>query len=128
MRPKTSPSQIYTRCNKDLTRELVSNNHMSRRRFLDLFDTIIECRVPENLVAKLHVGERVRDKVVHGMKWDQKEARQALVSVLDFAEDFNDFVDEQAGFRPFGDLRGFKGRTRPLGKKTTRWVLIGMGI
>ena len=36
--------------------------------------------------------------------------------------------DGQAEFRPFGDLRGFKGRGQPLERTTTRWVLKGMGM
>ena len=116
------------RCDAVLTRKLVNEDHMSRSRFLDLFGVVFDCRVPKQIVAKLENGEQVRDKVAHGMKWKQIEARQGLVSVIDFAKDFNEFVDDKAGFRPFGDLRGFKGRGQPLTKATTRWVLKGMGI
>jgi len=115
-------------CDAELTRKLVNEDHMSRSRFLDLFRVVFGHRVPNNVVAKLEGGEQVRDKVAHGMKWHPAEARQGLVNVIDFAKDFNDFVDGKAGFRPFGDLRGFKGRREPLTKATTRWVLKGMGI
>ena len=115
-------------CDAVLTRKLVNEDHMSRGRFLDLFEVVFGGRVPKQIVAKLENGEQVRDKVAHGMKWKQIEARQGLVSVIDFAKDFNDFVDSKAGFCPFGDLRGFKGRGQPLTKATTRWVLKGMGI
>ena len=30
--------------------------------------------------------------MAHGMKWKEAEARLGLVNVIDFAEDFNDFV------------------------------------
>ncbi|MCY4614747.1 MAG: hypothetical protein OXB94_14155 [Nitrospira sp.] len=117
------------RCDAVLTRRLVNEDHMSRRRFLDLFSVVFGCKVPEPVVSKLVDGERVRDKVAHGMNWKQIEARQGLVSVLDFATDFNEFVGSgKARFRPFGDLRGFKGRGQPLTKATTGWVLKGMGI
>ena len=62
------------------------------------------------------------------MSWTPKEAREGLTSVLDFATEFNDFVSSLAGFRPFGKLRGYKGRKKPLPKATTRWILRGMGI
>lgn len=115
-------------CDAVLTRKLVNEDHMSRGRFLDLFGVVFGCRVPKQIVVKLENGEQIRDKVAHGMKWKQIEAREGLVSVIDFATDFNEFVDGKAGFRPFGDLRGFKGRGQPLTKATTRWVLKGMGI
>lgn len=115
-------------CDAELTRKLLNEDHMSRGRFLELFNVVFGCRIPKEIVAKLESGEQVRDKVAHGMKWNQAEARQGLVSVIDFATDFNEFVHSKAEFRPFGDLRGFKGRKQSLTKATTRWVLKGMGI
>ncbi len=115
-------------CNSRLTRKLLNEDHMSRGRFLELFKIVFGCRVPDDIIAKLKIGEHIRDKMAHGMKWKEAEARLGLVNVIDFAGDFNDFVDGQAGFRPFGDLRGFKGRGQPLERTTTRWVLKGMGI
>lgn len=115
-------------CDAELTRKLINEDHMSRGRFLELFKVVFGCHIPKDITEKLENGEQVRDKVMHGMKWEQADARQGLVSVIDFAKDFNDFVDGNAGFRPFGDLRGFKGRGEPLTKATTRWVLKGMGI
>ncbi len=116
------------RCEAVLTRKLLNEDHMSRGRFLDLFEVVFGARVPIQIIGKLKNGEQIRDKVAHGVKWKQTEARQGLVGIIDFAKEFNDFVDNKAGFRPFGDLRGFKGRGQPLTKATTRWVLKGMGI
>lgn len=101
---------------------------MTRQRFWELFKIVFGKNPPQDLVDKLEKGESVRDKIAHGMKWEHKDAREALVSVIEFASEFNDYVHQQAGFRPFGDLRGFKGRAGSLEKKTTRWVLKGMGI
>ena len=115
-------------CNAELTRKLVNEDHMSRGRFLHLFNVVFGCDVPKKMLDKLKKGEKIRDKVSHGMKWSEPEARQGLVSVIDFAREFDDFVYGKARFRPFGDLRGFKGRKETLTKATTRWVLLGMGI
>ena len=115
-------------CDAELTRKLVNEDHMSRGRFLDLFKVVFGCRLPKNVAAKLESGEQVRDKVAHGIKLGEAEARQGLVDVIDFAQEFGDFVDGKAGFHPFGDLRGFKGRAESLTKATTRWVLKGMSI
>jgi len=40
----------------------------------------------------------------------------------------NEFVFQIAGFKPFGSLKGFKGRAEPLDKATTKWLLKGMKI
>ena len=90
------------RCDVVLTCKLVNEDHMSCSHFLELFVVVFGCRVPKQIVTKLENGEQVRDKVAHGMKWKQIEARQGLVIVIDFAKDFNEFVDGKAGFRPFG--------------------------
>ena len=115
-------------CESTLTWKLVSEDHMARGRFRELFKIVFGRKIPDDLMTKLEKGEDVRDKIAHGMKWTPKEAREGLTSVLDFATEFNDFVYQLAGFRPFGDLRGYKGRKEPLTKTTTRWILRGMGI
>lgn len=115
-------------CESSLTWKMVSKDHMARSRFRDLFKTVFGKKIPDELAAKLEKGENVRDKIAHGMNWTAKEAREGLTSVLDFATEFNEFVSSIGGFRPFGNLRGYKGRKVPLPKATTRWILRGMGI
>ncbi len=115
-------------CESTLTWKLVSEDHMARSRFRELFKIVFGRKIPDDLITKLEKGEAVRDKIAHGMKWTPKEAREGLTSVIDFATEFNDCVFHHAGFRPFGDLRGYKGRREPLTKATTRWILRGMGI
>ena len=115
-------------CESSLTWRLVSEDHLSRRRFRELFEIVFGRKIPNHLIEKLEKGEHVRDKIAHGMPWQPAEARKGLTNVIDFAEEFNEFVAEHAGFRPFGDLRGYRGKREPLTKTTTRWVLRGMGI
>jgi hypothetical protein len=116
------------RTDSSMTRELVDKDHMSRGRFRELFKTVFGKPLSKALLDKLSEAEAVRDKVIHGKKWTEAQARTSLIDVFDFATGFNDFVEEAGKFRPFGDLRGFKGRKEPLSKETTRWVLRGMGI
>ena len=101
---------------------------MTRPRFNELFKIVFGAAVPDDIQDLLTRGESVRDKIAHGMGWSRPEARGALIAVLDFATAFNQFVSQKAGFEPFGDLRGFKGRKQPLTRATTRWILKGMGI
>lgn len=111
-----------------LTKELVDKDHMSRARFRELFKIVYGKPIEERLLAKLAEAEKVRDRISHGKQWSAAEARKALIEVFDFAEEFDDFVLSNGGFRPFGDLRGFKGAKAPLPRETTRWVLKGMGV
>ena len=115
-------------CESTLTRKLINEDHLSRGRFKELFKVVFGKPVPRQLMEKLEKAEIIRDKISHGMEWQQAEAREGLVNLIDFATEFNEFVATKADFQPFGDLRGFKGRKESLTKQTTRWVLLGMGI
>jgi hypothetical protein len=101
---------------------------MSRGRFKELFSIVFGKRIDKGILDKLSEAESVRDKVAHGKQLTQADARKCLADALDFAATFDQFVFDLAAFRPFGDLRGFRGRKEALSKKTTRWVLRGMGI
>lgn len=101
---------------------------MSRGRFRELFKIVFGKTINKDLLDKLAEAEDIRDKIAHGKQRTDAQARKALNDVFDFATGFNTFVQDTAGFMPFGNLRGFKGRKQPLPKETTRWVLRGMGI
>lgn len=66
--------------------------------------------------------------MVHGKAVTDTELRSAIADVLDYAVLFNADVDAAAGFKPFGDMRGFKGRADSLDKRTTKWVMRGLGF
>ncbi len=56
------------------------------------------------------------------------DMRRAIHDVFEYAKAFNTVVDGLGQFKPFGDLRGFKGRGVNLDKKTTRLILKGIGL
>ena len=114
--------------NSALTKELIDKDHMSRSRFRELFKTVYGDSMNAALMDKLSGAEAIRDKVVHGKSWSDEQARTALIEIFDFAEGLNELTHKIAGFKIFGDLRGFKGRKESLSRDTTRWVLRGMGI
>jgi hypothetical protein len=111
-----------------LTRELLDRDHMDRARFIGLFRIVFDEHIPTNILAHLSTAESIRDRVAHGKRLTPAQARACLMAAFDFMETFNDFVQAKAGFRPFGEGRGFKGRAESLTKETSRWVLRGMGI
>jgi hypothetical protein len=115
-------------CEATLTRKMVNEEYMSRNRFKELFRTVFGRNIPKTILENLKVGESMRDKIAHGKYWTEKEVREGLVSAMTFAKEFNELVSHLGGFKPFGNLKGFKGRAESLPKETTRWVLLGMGI
>jgi hypothetical protein len=116
------------RANGELTRTAVQNHHMTRSGFRELFKTIHGTAIPDAIHKTLAAAEHIRDKALHGKSTTAEEHRAAICEVFDYAEKFNDFVHTTSGFRPFDDLRGFKGRAVGLDKSTTRWLLKGMGF
>ena len=111
-----------------LARKAVNESRRSRSQFKEKFDMVFGKPVKATLSTKLGHAEKVRDRVIHGKEVKDEVKREAVLDILEFAEGFNSFVSSLAGFKPFGDLRGYKGRGKPMDKSTTRWILKGMGF
>lgn len=111
-----------------LTRDAIDAHYMSRRDFRDFYRTIVGKKITDAVMEPLAKAEATRDRVMHGKSVKQPEFREAIASVVDFAEAFNALVMTHARFKPFSDLRGFKGAGKSLDRSTTRWVLKGMGL
>ena len=65
---------------------------------------------------------------MHGKPTTDDRLRNAIARVLEYAEAINAQLNKEHGLRPFGDLRGFSGRAKKHEKKTTRFMLKGMGF
>lgn len=116
------------RANCTLARSVVDVHHLTRDGFLDLFENVIGKPIPDSLVKKIRDAEKTRDRVVHGKRVLVADIRNAIVDILEYAADLNVFVRAEAGFMPFSDLRGFKGRAASLDGRTTRWLMKGLGF
>jgi len=111
-----------------VARSMIHRQHITRDSFARLFKTIFDKPIDGPVAKHIKFAETTRDKVVHGKVVSNADLRKSIVEILDYAESFNVFVCGIAHFKPFGDLRGFKGRATPLEKKTTRWLLKGLGF
>ena len=116
------------RCDATLARNAINTHFMTRKGFREQFEVIFATAIPDKISKDLRSAEKVRDLVMHGKNPSAARKRQAIADVLSYAKAFNDFVASSGGFRPFGSLQGFKGAGKALDKKTTRWVLKGMGF
>ena len=114
---------------KDLTRQIVDKQHMTREKFEYLYEVICDMKTPSNKDYKDAL--KTRDNVIHGKKTSDDDMRNAIASVMDYAAKINQAFDEKHGFEPIRrSYQGFLGR-RPeniLETKTTRFVLKGLGF
>ena len=108
--------------------QAVHNEHITRPVFRKLYKRVFGKEIPKDIIDIITEAEKIRDKVMHGKTITPLDMRKAIVDLIDYAERLNDFTYKIARLRPFGDLRGFKGRGQPLPRTTSRWVLKGMGF
>lgn len=116
--------------NSILAKQAVDSQHMTRKKFRELFANVIGVDFPDSLIQKADSAEQIRDRIVHGKAASGAEIWQAIRQLVDYAIELNQLVLANAGFEAFGDMRGVVGRRggTPLPQGTTRWLLKGMGF
>ncbi len=114
--------------NGGLTNKAIDGHPMFRSDFRKFYEAIFGEKLKPSTFNKLDEAAKIRDRIIHGKRVLEKDKRKAVVDIIDFAERFNSDVYGIAGFRPFGNLQGFKGRGQSLDKSTSRWVLKGIGF
>ena len=114
--------------NGTMARTAINNQHMTRGVFKELYKSIFGKPLRASVVKKIEEAEKIRDKIIHGKSVSEEDKRKAVVDILEYAEAFNSELNTVANFKPFGSLKGFKGRARSLDKSTSRWVLKGVGF
>jgi hypothetical protein len=112
----------------DLAWKIVNRERLSRQSFREQFKNILGKALPPKTEEKYQGAVHIRNKAIHGRGPDEAEMRRAIVDLLQYAAAYNVFVYNEAGFTPFGDLRGFHGRGIRLKSSTTRWLLKGLGF
>ncbi|MDX9859157.1 MAG: hypothetical protein RBT76_15335 [candidate division Zixibacteria bacterium] len=116
------------RADQAVARKAIEAQYLTRQSFLELFANVFSAPLPDAIAKTIKSAEKTRDRVLHGKLVEPSEIREALHDVLDYASLMNFHLEKVAGFKPFGDLRGFKGRTASLEKQTSRWLLKGLGF
>lgn len=114
----------------DLAWDAVSNQHMTREKFLDLFSAVMGKPLRKEIRQYAMIAEEIRDRMIHGKEVRITELWTAIRSLTNYAIEMNEHCKDVAGFEPFGDMRGVVGKKggQPLNKATTRWLLKGMGF
>ena len=112
----------------EFVKRLLNFQHLTRGGFKDIYKNVFGVPLQNITLAKLEEAEKIRDKVIHGKSVTDNELREAIADVLEYAQAFNEEISSIAGFKPFGNMRGFKGRADSLDKRTTKWVMRGLGF
>lgn len=116
------------RCNAEFARRLMNVQHLTRDGFRALFKNVFGKPLKDATVSMILDAEKIRDKVIHGKDVSENELRQAIADVLAYAEELNNEVHARGEFKPLGDMRGFKGRAEALDKRTSKWLMRGLGF
>lgn len=114
--------------NTEFTDKIVRKEYLTRDEFKKVFQAVFAHEFPDRLTKLIEHAEEMRDTGMHGRETTAVGMRQAIHDVFEYAREFNTVVSGLAGFQPFGDLRGFKGRQEGIDVPTTRWILKGMGF
>lgn len=112
----------------ELAWEAINKQYITRKSFEDFCNAILGKNIKKDTITKIREAEEIRDRIMHGKTVTEKYKRKAIIDILNYAENFNSEVNTIAGFKPFGSLRGFKGRVKSLDRSTSRWILKGMGF
>ncbi len=115
-------------CKSSIVENILVTWHMRREDFRSKFKMIFGKDIPREIQEKIKDAEKVRDRIVHGNIGVivEKRKRKAIAGILDYSRELNLFVKNEAGFEPFGSLKGFHGGGHSLTARTTQWILKGM--
>ena len=114
-------------CNSQLATKIISQQHMTRKKFLELFNATFG--KPLDSATKFHHSKavKVRDAIIHGKSTTPSEKRVAIAHCFAYMAALNNQVYDLAKFNPLKDMRGYKGRKAGLSKGQTKWILMGIG-
>lgn len=114
--------------NAEIARNAVGTHHMTRESFVSLYKTVFDISLPAAAHSDLTSAETTRDIVMHGKKASDDRIRNAIARVLEYAEAINNQLHQKYGLKPYGSLQGFAGKSKKLDKRTSRFLLKGMGF
>jgi hypothetical protein len=116
------------KANRNVARAAVGAQRVTIGAFPEQFEAVFGKPIPDEVTDELEAAEIVHGKILNGQRTLEKEKRETIGHVLDYALALNRFVNGLAKFKPFSDQRGSDGCAESLSKSTTRWMLKGMGF
>jgi hypothetical protein len=114
--------------NAEVAKNAVGTHHMTREGFIELYKTVFDCDLPKDAHTDLKSAENTRDMIMHGKGASDDKIRNAIARALEYAEEINKQLDGKHGLKPYGNLKGFAGKSQKLDKRTSRFLLKGLGF
>lgn len=111
----------------EVAQSLVDAQHLTRSTFKELYKNTFGKIISGGVDTHFKNAQRVRNRIIHGKRVQTPDIRNALAEIFDYASGLDGEVCAIANFHPFGDMRGIRGRQGSLNKKTTRWLMKGLG-
>ena len=103
--------RIY-KTDAELTRQAVGIHHMTRKEFVELYNTVFGFDLPKTAHSDLREAENTRDAIMHGKTTTDDKIRNAIARVLEYAEEVKKQLEEKHKLKPFGNLQGVTSKTR----------------
>lgn len=114
------------RAESKFANRIMELQHFTRGGFQDRFLAVYG-KAPAGS-EDIEKAESIRDRVIHGKPVATSDLRHAIAEAIDHATALSAQIRDIANFTPFGDMRGFSGKLKPLDRRTTKWVMKGMGF
>jgi hypothetical protein len=117
------------RTDSDVTWEAIDSLDITRSNFPDFYQSFSGKKFPKGLRDLMTPAETVRDNITHGRDASVTDVHRAIGICLDYAEQVNERMWLDVGFRPFGRLQGVTSSKRPqLNTEISHLVLKGLGL
>ncbi len=117
----------------ELALDAVGNHYITRTEYGIFYEKIFNFEPPNNAPCDLESAQKTRNRIMHGNlhdknKVEDKDIRNAIASVLRYAEAINRQLDTKHQLEPFGPLQGFAGGPPRLNQKESQSMLKNMGF
>ena len=93
---------LQLKVDKELANKAVNETHIEHKDFLRFFKKVFGEDLNKKAAKELEKARSIRNKIMHGKdNFVDKEMREAIPSLLKYAELFNKQVADKVGFKPF---------------------------
>jgi len=111
-----------------MARRAVDSLYRTRPGFEEKFRQITGSNLGVEPVWYLGEAAKIRDKVLHGIKFNRTECLFAVKGALVYSHFLHEFMVMRTGVSPFKTLRGFNWGVETMPSQRTKYMLMGMGF
>ena len=83
---------------REIAQSAVDGEHFTRKRFRDMYGSVLGKKIPESTVEIILFSEKVRDKIMHGKSVTDADMRKCLANLFRYSDALNDLTHNISGF------------------------------